>query len=108
MFRGSPERAAAGGHRPCCSCRLDGRARATRSALNRLEAVAATVAEAVNAAAWTISHAPAGGSIVRSIATADARDERLAGVRVGLEDEVYPLADYPATASWSSAAAARS
>jgi diguanylate cyclase (GGDEF)-like protein len=69
------------------------------SVLTRLEALATTAAEAVNAAAWTISHVPAGASAVRSITTANSRDERLAGVRVGLEDEVYPLADYPATAS---------
>ena len=96
MFRGSPEQRlrAAIDH---LQLRLDGDL-ADASSLNRLEAVAATVAEAVNAAAWTVSHAPAGGSIVRSIATADDRDERLRGVRVGLDDEVYSLADFPATA----------
>ena len=69
------------------------------SALTRLEALAMTSAEAVNAAAWTVSHLSPGASALRSISTADTRDERLAGVRVGLENEVYPLADYPATAT---------
>ena len=51
----------------------------------------------MNAAGWTISYVQAGGSLIRSIASANSRDERLRGVRVGLEDEIYPLADYPVT-----------
>jgi diguanylate cyclase (GGDEF)-like protein len=71
---------------------------AGRPALDRLEAVTTALAEAVNASAWAISFAARGGSEVRSMCTADDRNSRLLGLRVGLEAEVYPLAAYPATA----------
>jgi diguanylate cyclase (GGDEF)-like protein len=67
--------------------------------IDRFEAVASTVSEAVNAAGWTVSYVQAGGWLIRSIASANSRDKRLRGVRVGLEDEIYPLADYPITAA---------
>jgi diguanylate cyclase (GGDEF)-like protein len=76
--------------------RLDGEL-AEAKALDRLEAVALTLSQSVNAAGWTISHAPLGSGLVRSIATADSRRQRLRGVRIGLENEVYPLEHYPAT-----------
>ena len=76
--------------------RLDGDL-AGAGTLDRLQAVTATVSEAVNAAGWTVSHVQAGGSLIRSIANANSRDLRLRGVRVGLENEIYPLDDYPAT-----------
>jgi diguanylate cyclase (GGDEF)-like protein len=78
--------------------RLDGEL-AENKALERLEAVAATLSQSVNAAGWTISHAPTGNELVRSISTANSRQQRLRGVRIGLENEVYPLGDYPATAA---------
>ena len=68
-----------------------------RSIADRFEAVAQTFAEAVNAAAWAVSFAPAGSDMIQSICTADDRDTRLRGLRVGLELEVYPLGDYPTT-----------
>jgi diguanylate cyclase (GGDEF)-like protein len=71
---------------------------AHRPALDRLEAVAQAFAEALNAAAWAISFAPAGSRQIRSLCTADSRDNRLRGLRVGLEQEIYELDDYPATA----------
>ena len=96
VFRGSPDerlRVAI----ELLQSKLEGELR-DASALTRFEALATTAAEAVNAAAWTVSYVPAGAVAVRAISMANSRDERLAGVRVGLEDEVYPLADYPATA----------
>jgi diguanylate cyclase (GGDEF)-like protein len=95
VFRGNPEqrvRAAV----QLLQDRLDGEL-AGMPTLDRFEAVTSTLAEAVNAAGWTISYVQAGGSLIRSIASANSRDERLRGVRVGLEDEIYPLADYPVT-----------
>jgi diguanylate cyclase (GGDEF)-like protein len=68
-----------------------------RPIVDRLEAVAQPFAVAVNAAAWTISFSPAGSNDVYSICSADDRDSRLQGLRVGLEKEVYPLDEYPAT-----------
>jgi diguanylate cyclase (GGDEF)-like protein len=78
--------------------RLDGDL-AGMPTLDRFEALSSTLAEAVNAAGWTVSYVQAGGSLIRSIANANSRDERLRGVRVGLEDEIYPLAEYPLTAA---------
>jgi putative nucleotidyltransferase with HDIG domain len=69
-----------------------------RSTLDRLEVTVAHFAEALNAAAWTISFAEHGSPEIRSISTADDRDGRLRGIRVGLGDEVYDLGDFPATA----------
>ena len=71
---------------------------AARPALDRLEAVTSALAEAVNASAWAISFAERGGMEIRSMCTADDRNGRLLGLRVGLQEEVYPLAAYPATA----------
>lgn len=66
--------------------------------LDRLELVISGVAEAVNAAAWTISLCPHDSREIRSVVTADSRDLRLRGLRMGLDDEVYLLDEYPATA----------
>jgi diguanylate cyclase (GGDEF)-like protein len=68
-----------------------------RPALDRLEAVTTSLAEAVNASAWAISFAERGATEIRSMCTAHDRDSRLLGLRVGLEQEIYPLAAYPAT-----------
>jgi diguanylate cyclase (GGDEF)-like protein len=70
---------------------------AGREALDRLETVAGTLSEALNCAGWTVSYAPAAGTLVRSLSNADTREIRLRGVRFGLEGEVYRLQDYPAT-----------
>jgi diguanylate cyclase (GGDEF)-like protein len=70
---------------------------AGRAALDRLEVVATTLAEALNAAGWTVSYAPAGGNLVRSLSNAHSRELRLRGVRYGLEGEVYELDGFPAT-----------
>jgi diguanylate cyclase (GGDEF)-like protein len=70
---------------------------AGRATLDRVEVVATTLSEALNAAGWTVSYAPAGGSLVRSLSNAHTREGRLRGVRFGLEGELYELDDYPAT-----------
>jgi len=75
---------------------LDGAYREA-STIDRLEVVVAGFAETLNAAAWTISFAEHGSPAIRSVSTADDRDSRLRGIRVALEDDVYPLADYPLT-----------
>jgi diguanylate cyclase len=69
-----------------------------RSTLDRLELVVSGFAEALNVAAWEISYAPRGSSAIRAISTADDRDGRLAGLRLGADGAVYNLADFPLTA----------
>ncbi len=66
-------------------------------ALDRLEAVAMAFARALNAAAWTVSRSAPGTGLIESLAIADDRDTRLRGLRVGAGDEMYSLADFPAT-----------
>jgi HD-GYP domain-containing protein (c-di-GMP phosphodiesterase class II) len=68
-----------------------------RTSLDRLELVMSAFAEALNAAAWTISFAGPEAGSVRTISTADDRDSRLQGIRVGLDSEIYDLDDYPLT-----------
>jgi len=68
-----------------------------RPTVDRLEAVGSTLAQLVNAAGWTVSFALHGEDAIRSLAAADGRDSLLQGMRVGLDDEVYTLSDYPAT-----------
>jgi diguanylate cyclase (GGDEF)-like protein len=95
LFRGGAEQRI-GAAVDLLLARLDGELGEAK-ALDRLETVALTLSQSVNAAGWTISHAPVGSGLVRSIATADGRQQRLRGVRIGLENEVYPLEHYPAT-----------
>jgi diguanylate cyclase (GGDEF)-like protein len=65
--------------------------------LQRLEAVAVGLSEALNTAAWAISFAPAGGETMHTVSVADGRDKRLEGLHLGLDNDVYSLDDYPAT-----------
>jgi hypothetical protein len=65
--------------------------------LERIEAVAVALSEALNTAAWAISFAPAGGDTIHTVAAADGRDKRLEGLRLGLDNEVYSMHEYPAT-----------
>jgi diguanylate cyclase (GGDEF)-like protein len=95
LFRGGVEERI-GAATDLLLARLDGELSESK-ALDRLEAVAATLSQSVNAAGWTVSHAPVGSGLVRSIATANSREQSLRGVRIGLENEAYPLQDYPAT-----------
>jgi diguanylate cyclase (GGDEF)-like protein len=66
--------------------------------LERIAAVAIALSEALNTAAWAISFAPAGGSLIHTVVVADGRDKRLEGLHIGLDNEVYSVDEYPATA----------
>jgi diguanylate cyclase (GGDEF)-like protein len=66
--------------------------------LERIEAVAIHLAEALNAAAWAVSFAPAGGDNIHTVAQADTRDQRLEGMRLEVDNDIYAIDDYPATA----------
>jgi diguanylate cyclase (GGDEF)-like protein len=70
---------------------------AAEGPLERLEAVAVALSEALNTAAWAISFAPAGGDTIHTVAAADGRDKRLQGLHLGLDNEVYSMDEYPAT-----------
>jgi diguanylate cyclase (GGDEF)-like protein len=71
---------------------------AAEGPLERIEAVAAHLAEAVNAAAWAVSFAPAGGDTIHTVSQADTRDRRVEGLRLEVDNDVYAIDDYPATA----------
>lgn len=64
----------------------------------RIEAVAVAMSEALNTAAWAISFMPVGGETIHTVVSADGRDKRLEGLHIGLDNDVYPVDDYPATA----------
>lgn len=66
--------------------------------LDRVETVTVAFAAALNAAAWAISRWERGSALIRSVSTADDRDSRLRGLRMGLANEVYRLEDFPHTA----------
>ncbi len=66
--------------------------------LERIQAVAVALSEALNTSAWAISFAPAGGETLHTVIVADGRDKRLAGLHIGLDNEVYAIDEYPATA----------
>ncbi|MEK6228879.1 MAG: HD domain-containing phosphohydrolase [Actinomycetota bacterium] len=68
-----------------------------RSTLDRLELVISGFAEVLNGAAWTVSYAEHGSSAIHSISSADDRDSRLRGVRVGMETEQFELREFPLT-----------
>ena len=75
---------------------LDGSLRDARP-LDRLEAVAMAFARVTNAASWAVSRSAAGTGLIESLSIADDRDTRLRGLRVGAGDEMFSLADFPAT-----------
>jgi diguanylate cyclase (GGDEF)-like protein len=66
--------------------------------LARIEAVGAALAEALNADAWAVSFAPAGSGVLRTVSLADGRDRRLEGLRIEVDNDVYPVESLPATA----------
>ena len=66
--------------------------------LERIEAVAMALSEALNAAAWAISCVPVGGEKLHTVSFADGRDQRLQGLHLEMGMDVYALDDYPATA----------
>lgn len=70
---------------------------AERPTVDRLEAVCAAFAEVTNAAAWTVSFTIHGERIIRSLVSADDRDSRLRGIRLGHGQEIYDLGAFPLT-----------
>ena len=66
--------------------------------LERVEAVAMALSEALNATAWAVSSVPAGGYTIHTVSLADERDQRLQGLHLGFDNDVYSIDDYPATA----------
>lgn len=76
---------------------LDGEM-AGRSGLDRLEAVTVGFAMALDASAWAISQWRSGSRTLRLVSTADDRDHRWRGARIGVERETYDLDQYPDTA----------
>lgn len=66
--------------------------------LERVEAVAMALSEALNAAAWAVSSVPAGGYTIHTLSLADGRDQRLQGLHLEFDNDVYSIDDYPATA----------
>jgi diguanylate cyclase (GGDEF)-like protein len=77
--------------------RFDG-ALAGEGPLERIEAVAVHLSEALNAAAWAVSFVPAGAATIHTVAQADTRDKRLSGMRLEVDNDIYAIDDYPATA----------
>jgi diguanylate cyclase (GGDEF)-like protein len=67
--------------------------------LDRVETVAVAFSATLNAAAWAISRWERGSALIRSVSTADDRDRRLRGLRMGLSNEVYPIESFPQTAA---------
>jgi HD-GYP domain-containing protein (c-di-GMP phosphodiesterase class II) len=67
--------------------------------LERIEAVAVAMSEALNTSAWAVSFAPAGGDTIHTVVVADGRDKRVEGLHIGLDNEVYSVDEYPATAN---------
>ena len=108
----APERAAAGGDRRALRRSTRDRVRdavqeaaerfegslAEEGPLERIEAVAVHLSEALNAAAWAVSFVPAGGDTIHTVAQADTRDQRVEGLRLEVDNDIYAIDDYPATA----------
>jgi diguanylate cyclase (GGDEF)-like protein len=69
-----------------------------RRTLDRIETVTVAFAAALNAAAWAISRWERGSAVIRSTSTADDRDSRLRGLRMGVANEVYLLDEFPQSA----------
>jgi diguanylate cyclase (GGDEF)-like protein len=66
--------------------------------LERIEAVAMALSEAVNAAGWAVSSVAADGDEIHTVSIADSRDQRFEGLHLELGMDTYSLDDYPATA----------
>jgi diguanylate cyclase (GGDEF)-like protein len=77
--------------------RLDGEL-VESPAVERIEAVASGFAEALNAAAWAVSFAPAGGDRIHTISVANDREARRRPLRPEVDLDAYPLSTYPITA----------
>ncbi len=66
--------------------------------LERVEAVAIALSVALDATAWAVSVVPAGGYTIHTVSLADDREQRLQGLHVEFDNDVYSIDDYPATA----------
>jgi len=69
---------------------------------DRLEGVAVAFADAFDASGWAVSVRPAGETYVQTVFEGGRRAHRVSGVpslRFTGSNDVYPLADYPATAA---------
>jgi diguanylate cyclase (GGDEF)-like protein len=71
---------------------------AEEAPLERVEAVGTALAEALNAAAWAVSFAPAGTGDIHTVSLADGRDRRLEGLRLEVDNDIWPVDRYPDTA----------
>jgi diguanylate cyclase (GGDEF)-like protein len=69
-----------------------------RGPLERVEAVAIGLSVALDATAWAVSCVPAGGYTIHTVSLADHRNQRLQGLHVAFDNDVYSIEDYPATA----------
>jgi diguanylate cyclase (GGDEF)-like protein len=67
--------------------------------LERLDAVMAVVADAIDASAWLISHTARASRSIVALHGVDSREARLSGVRFDAGMEEFELDDYPATDS---------
>ena len=66
--------------------------------LERIEAVAVHLSEALNTAAWAVSFVPAGADKIHTVSQADSRDQRIEGLRLEVDNDSYAIDDYPDTA----------
>ena len=71
---------------------------ASAGVLERVEAVAVGLAETFNAAAWAVSFVPVPGDLIQTVSLADGRDRRVRGLRLEVDNDVYLVDEYPATA----------
>jgi hypothetical protein len=71
---------------------------AARVPLDRTEAVALAVSEALDASACTVSWCPAGTGTLETVFLDDRRMNRTSGHRFGAEGSRFAVADFPATA----------
>lgn len=71
---------------------------ARRPSVERMEAVGMAIAGVLDAAIFALSFAPAGTGEIHTVLCGDSRDERVQGLRLHVDDDVYQVADYPATA----------
>ena len=66
--------------------------------LERIQAVAVALSEALNTSAWAISFAPAGATRSTPLPSPTGATSASQGLHIGLDNEVYSIDEYPATA----------
>jgi diguanylate cyclase (GGDEF)-like protein len=75
--------------------RLDAPALRQAGPLERLSAVVATVGEALDSTAWTVSYADASGKALQTMLVVEGRDQR--GLHFDVEGESYDVDSFPET-----------